>query len=199
MKSIKINGLNNPDKESVFKDRLCYTVNLGNGISRKFTNKAEGLRFLNEVSKYLTYKMHECNELYIACFSHYRRAWFYFDHNKNTMDRSRADLYHKERVCEGAIKSIAETFTILYKRANWANGNHFVFVHFSNICTNLQEVCEILIWLYENKSSPAIGYELEVLRTKIIYCRRTIEQYTVEIENQFKESEKIPLEIVHSA
>ena len=190
MKAIKITGLREPEAGSVYKDRLNYKVNLGNGITRTFSNKAAANAFLSEVSRYLTYKMHECNELYISCFTLYRRAWFYFDHNKNTMQRSLGDLYHRERVCEQSIRNVSDTFTILYKRSNWVNGNHFVFVHFSNILTNLQQICENLQYLYENKSSPAINYELEILRTKIIYCRKTIEQYTVEIENELRESDK---------
>jgi hypothetical protein len=186
MKSIKINGLNEPDKESVYTDRLCYTVNLGNGIVKKFSNKAQGQRFLNDVSKYLTYKLHECNELYISAFGYYRRAWFYFDHNKHTSNK--LGLYDKDKFCEETLIQISETFNILYRRANWANGNHFVFVHFNNITNGLQSVTEALISLYENKSAPAIGYELQILKTKIVYCQRTIDKYCIELENSFKEN-----------
>lgn len=189
MKKIKISGLSIPDKESVFIERRAYKVNLGNGIVKQFLNKAEATAFLNEVSKYLSYKMHECNELYISAFTYYRRAWFYFDHNKPLSNT--ADLYAMERQCEYSINAISDTFKILYKRANWANGNHFVFVHFNTINNNLLDIVKVLQKLYENKSQAAILYELEILNNKIIYCKRTIENYTIELENSFKETEKI--------
>lgn len=198
MKNIRINGLQDPDKESVYTDRLFYKVNLGNGIIRGFKSKAEAGKFLSEVSRFLTYKLHECNELYIACFTHYRRAWFYFDHNKPA-GRDREDLKGKERLCEDNIKAIADTFTILYRRANWANGNHFVFVHFSNILRQLLEIAQVMAFVYDNKSAAAVQYEIEILATKINYCRRTIDNYTRELENQFTDLEITPLSVVHSA
>lgn len=193
MKSIKINGLSEPDKQSVFTDRLCYTVNLGNGIVKKFSNKAQAQRFLNEVSKYLTYKLHECNELYISVFSYYRRAWFYFDHNKHT--NNKLGLYDKDKFCEDTLQHLAQSFNILYRRANWANGNHFVFVHFNNITNGLQCVVQALQILYENKSNAAVSYELQILKTKIVYCQRTIDMYCIELENSFKEN--IEAEIIN--
>jgi len=189
MKAIKIIGLNLPDKTSVYTNNLRYTINLGNGIKKSFDNKAKAQKFLNEVSKYLTYKLHECNELYICVFTLYRRAWFYFDHNKPGSNF--ADLYAKDRLCEAHMIGITETFNILYKRANWANGNHFVFVHFNNILHALIETLNVLMELYAGRSAGAINYEIEILKTKVVYCKRTIDNYTVELENEFKESEQL--------
>lgn len=190
MKKIKIKGLTEPDKNSVFINSRFYTVNLGNGIKKQFLNKADAVKFVNEVSKYLTYKLHECNELYISAFTYYRRAWFYFDNDKVTKSNL-ADLYASDRNCNYYLTAINETFEILYKRANWANGNHFVFVHFNNILENLSAVTRILIDLYSTKSAGAVLYELEILSNKITYCKRTIDNYTIELENSFKESETI--------
>jgi hypothetical protein len=192
MKKVKINYVNLPTKESVYTNDLFYKVNLGNGIVKKFTAKAEADKFLNEVSKFLTYKLHECNELYISVFAYYRRAWFYFDHNKHKPSKGRdlADLYSKERECDHHLLSCHNTFNLLYKRANWANGNHFVFVHFNTILTGLLETVKILAFIYENKSIGGIQYELEILSKKITYCKRTIDNYTVELENSFTEAEQ---------
>ncbi len=128
MKRLKLTNIGMPTKGSVFTDDLKYRVNLGNGINKKFTSKAEAVKFLNEVSKYLTYKMHECNILYIEVFAYYRKAWFYFDNDKVS---TKLDLFKLERQCENAMDIIKNAFTLLYKRQRSENGNYFVFTHFS--------------------------------------------------------------------
>lgn len=192
MKQVKITGLQEPSPESVYTDRLLYKINLGNGIVRSYTTKKQAQAFLTEVSRFLTYKLHECNELYISVFTMYRRAWFYFDHNKPKA-RPIGDLREKERLCEYHLHQIAETFTTLYRRSSWANGNHFVFVHFATILTGLADIMKVLNFVYSNKSTAGVLYEIEILQTKITYCRRTIENYTLEIENEFKDSQKTEL------
>lgn len=195
MKTVKITGFLEPDRQSVYTASQLYRVNLGNGIDKRFGTKKEALKFLAEVSRFLTYKLHECNELYVACFSMYRRAWFYFDHNK-PRGRSVGDLREKERLCEHNLRAVADAFTLLYRRSNWTNGNHFVFTHFNVILNALAEVCQVLAYVYENKSVAGLQYQIEILSTKIAYCRRTIDNYTVEIENSFKDSQLPQLKVV---
>lgn len=198
MKRLKITKLAHPEKSSVFTKDLCYKVNLGNGICKHFKAKADAIKFLNEVSKYLTYKMHECNELYVACFTYYRRAWFYFDHDKLAQGNF-ADLYRMERHCEDHIQTVNNAFNLLYRRQSFENGNYFIFTHFYNILNALQGITAILIELYESKSVAAINYELEILNKKIGYCRRTIENYSIELENSFTDVERIELKVIKTA
>lgn len=198
MKSIRITGLIPPDEKSVYTDRLKYKVILGNGIIRTFTSLSDSKKFLSQVSRFLSYKMHECNTLYTDVFTQYRRAWFYFDHNKPG-GRDRSNMLDKDRLCQSNITQIADIFNILYKRSDWGNGNHFVFVHFANITRMLLEITDVLAFVYENKSAAAVQYEIEILTTKIKYCRRTIDNYTRELENEFTDQEITPLSIVHSA
>lgn len=199
MKRLKLTNIGFPSKGSVFTADLLYSVNLGNGIHKKFKNKADAVKFLNEVSKFLTYKMHECNELYISTFGYYRRAWFYFDHDKVTSKNDLAGLYKLERQCEDAIQIINNAFNLLYRRARSENGNYFVFTHFHNILHALETMVQNVNAVYENKSVAGINYELEILNHKIRFCRRTIDNYTTDLENTFTDYEKTELTIVQMA
>lgn len=196
MKQIKINKLSLPDKESVFTDRQFYWVNLGNGVKRKFRNKKEALAFLAEVSRLLTYKLHETNELYISLFTYYRRAWFYFDHNPGAGRHAYADWYKMERICRNNIETIENMFDVIYRRHQGENGNYFVFNNFYTIFDAMQKVIANLYALYEPKGMAGVLYELEILNKKVAYCRRTIENYTIEVENEFKTVEAIELTLM---
>jgi hypothetical protein len=199
MKKIKLSKIAAPDKQSVFTDRKKYRVNLGNGIIKLFKNKADAVKFLNEVAKYLTYKMHECNELYISAFTLYRRAWFYFDHDKFNTSNDLATWYKLERQCDFAIQNISEVFILLYKRSEYENGNYFVFNHFYSILDGITKITDAVKFIYAGKSVPQVLYELEILNKRTGYCRRTIENYSVELENSFTETEKVELSIAHIA
>lgn len=199
MKAIRIKNISLPDKTSAFTDRRRYTVSLGNGITRKFTNKAQAKQFLSEVSKYLTYKLHECNELYITVFGYYRRAWFYFDHNPETGSHDHATWYKLERSCKDNIEMIAAVFDMVYQRHKGENGNHFVFNNFYTILNSMERIIQNINAIYDKKGMYDTKYQLEILNRKVLSCKRTIETYTEEIERQFKESEEIELTIIKTA
>lgn len=196
MKQIKINKLSYPDKESVFTDRQFYWVNLGNGVKRKFRNKKEAKAFLAEVSRFLTYKMHEASELFISVFTYHRRAWFYLDHNPGSGRHSYADWYKMERQNRDKIEIIGNMFDVLYSRHQGENGNYFVFNNFYTIFDAMQCILSNLYALYEPKGMGGTLYELEILHKKVAYCRRTIENYTLEIENEFKAVEAVELTLM---
>lgn len=196
MKKVKLVNIIEPIPGSVFTKDKYYHVILGNGVRKQVKNKQAAISFLNETNRYLTYKLHECNELFISCFTYYRRAWFYFDHPGTGRTHDLAGLYKSERVIESSIESITKAFNILYERSESENGNHFVFVHFSAILSSCATITNELLKFYKTRSIASTIYELEILQTKISYCKRTIDNYTIELENQFKEIEITDLTIL---
>lgn len=190
MKTVKINSLNDPIKESVFKDQKVYSVSLGNGVVKSFGSKVQARAFLAETSRFLTYKLHECNGLYIQVFEAYRLAWFYFDHDKPLKD-PKARLYASEREIENEINNIRDGLNLIHKRGDWVNGNHFVFSHFTNLLNSMAGICNILQDLYKRRNIAAQVYTCSILNKKIGYCLQTINNYTLENENEFTGVENI--------
>lgn len=196
MKSIKLKNIGFPDKESVFTDQRLYSVNLGNGIKRQFANKTHAKAFLAEVSRYLTYKLHECSELYIDVFTYWRRAWFYFDHNRYTGSHDYNKWYKLERSCKDQIEIISEVMDRIYIGHVGENGNYFVFNNFYTVLDAMEKLVRNINAIYENKGNYGTIYELEILNRKILGCRRTIETYTEDIEKKFNEAEEIQLTLI---
>lgn len=201
MKKIKLKHLTEPVNGSPYTRDKFYYVNLGRGIKKQFTNRAQAEKYLNEVSRYLSYKMVECNELYITAFALYRRAWFYFDASKFLQGQNKLGQDFLQRECENALDCILRAFDLMYMRHDYANANYFVFAHFENIFSPIEKICNALKKIYEKKSVPAQYMEIEILRQRNIHSRRTVENFQQHLRNasEAEASHDVELEIIHMA
>ena len=126
MKEIKLTGISTRNKK--------HTVTLGNGYQKSFSNLKSAKRYLAQTGRWLTFRLHECNSLNTQLYGHYRTAWFYLQHNKQTMNRA---LIETEQQCQRAFSEITNTMDLIIDRGHFENGNHFVFAHFQAIFNSI--------------------------------------------------------------
>jgi len=150
-----------------------YKVSIGNGIHRDFKNKKSCLKFLVNCNRYLTIKLVEVNSIFVNLFTHYRRNWFYFDHNKNPG----FELFEADRRCKKNLESISNVFDIMVERSHYQNGNHFVFAHFKMILRDMKQVITLLQVLMKSKSNTVDFHELHIIYLTITKVEKEIFEF----------------------
>jgi hypothetical protein len=149
-----------------------YRIHLGNGTVHDFTNMKKIKRFIVKTNKFLTENLHVANYLFIEVFSLYRMSWFYFSHNKKSMN---ATLLESDRKCSLNLQAVEKEINLIITPS--PNSNHFVFTHFKNIFTLLEEIIRTLLALNENKSNTEMFYKFESLLQLIEHLQRSIVGY----------------------
>ena len=163
MKEIKIKNFTETEKGT-------YIVSIGNGVSKEFVNKKHCRKFLSDTGRYLTLKLFEANTIYLQLLTHYRRNWFYFDHNKDPGFQ----LFEADRACKRNLDNIGELFELLVKRGGYPNGNTFVFTHFRNSFTNMKLVIADLQELHRTKSNAVDVHDLQAIYLRVLYLEKEV-------------------------
>lgn len=167
MKTIRINRFHTNGK--------LYSVSLGNGYKEDFPSVKKVKRYLCEVNRYLTYKLHETNIVYCELFLKFRHNWFYLDHNRQS---GKSVLFEMERRSIHLLEASGRLFDLMVKRSDFENGNHFVFVHFNRLFTNMKIIIADLQELNRKKSRAVDVYELKTLHERILKLESDINNYT---------------------
>lgn len=160
MKQIKIQHFTPANKNSVYIDKKKYSVQLGNGIKKLFTDKKQAVAFLSETNLFLNTKLKELNFILIDVFELYRIAWFYMDNTRTKKQLNLSKIDHKSK---NEIQNLFKTFDIIVSRTGSPNSNHFTFLHFNNIIKSLTTILNILLELYESKSHTDKIYKIKFL------------------------------------
>jgi hypothetical protein len=150
-----------------------YKVTLGNGIYKEFLNRKNCKKFLADCNRYLTLKLIEANTIFVTLFIHYRRNWFYFDHNKHPSFQ----LYESDRLCKRNMDSIEKVFDIMVERSHYQNGNHFVFAHFQMIFRDMKQIITYMSALMKSKSNAVDVHEMQVLLLSILKAERELYEF----------------------
>jgi hypothetical protein len=185
MKKIQLTDIIEVEKAGKYVYRTLYRVSLGNGVRPLFTNKNDALSFIAQTNRFLNYKLHECNLLFIKVYTAYRSNWFYFYHNKSVNNNHLARMEKKVIV---SLKSIENSFESLYRRTGGTNGNYFAFTFFDNIINNSLSAINIIQQLLRDKKHYKDFQSLEVLKQQTKQIKHTIAVYGHEASNEFKES-----------
>lgn len=164
MKKIKISGIANEANGT-------FSVHLGNGTSHNFRQQKQAQHFLNNTGKFL-------NESLFALRKHHKDLvvishdyWLYFNTKHNSQHAA------IEREIEAHLQQSTQCFNLCYLRADWANGNHFVFIHLFNICDNLKNAIAKISRFSAFKRETQKVYEFTAILKAIISVETELNQY----------------------
>ncbi len=157
MKSIKLIHVIQPDKTSIFTKDKYFTVALGNGSVRRFKNKKLAYKYLIDVSKHLTYKLHDLHLCFASVNAMYIDNFFYYDR------MPRAEFLLNEHSSE-----IQKYLNIMVERTAYANGNRFVFNHFKTIVDAIMGMATIITKILKGRNCHAECRKLQCLYNRVL-------------------------------
>ena len=172
MKKITLTSIESPVINTIYTRQKLYHITLGNGLSEYFTSNKQACKYLVHINTELNLILHEVNNFYCECFSLYRHNWFYFA----TQGVNQKKFMDYESVIKNSLADIEKSFSLIIERCQWANGNVFVFTHFFGILSHLNRVLLILIKLHRAKSNYASVRNIEGLRRRGLYIKKTLKE-----------------------
>jgi hypothetical protein len=152
MKKIRIVNITNPDLTSHYIKQKMYSVSLGNGVTKWFSNEKDAKQFLADVNRLLNQVIHELNYIYGNVFLEYRHNWGYFDGTRKQLEKDILRI----------MQTIDRSFNLAVERAHLTNGNHFAFSHILNIINETEGIILILSELLTERKHYAEVHRLEV-------------------------------------
>jgi len=118
MKKIHLINDTSPDKSSVYTEQKRYRIFLGNGLTFYYSTKKDFTYAMAEINRNLNIILFELNEMWIYCFSEYRRLWYYMP--DLTFGSDEATILELD-------KDLNRNFQLASQRSKLTNGNVFTF------------------------------------------------------------------------
>jgi chaperonin cofactor prefoldin len=174
MKAIKLQHFTRGNKNSVYKERKKYLVQLGNGSKNYFTDKKQLNAFLTETNLFLNKKLQELNFIFIEAFAIYRVGWFYMD---NSRTKKQLNLKQIDDNARAELNNLLKAFDIIVSRTSSPNSNYFTFSHFVNIITSLKAILNTLLELYESKRHTDKLYKINYLIEQVKQVETELKHY----------------------
>lgn len=167
MKKIGLKNYSKPDKSSVYTEKRRYSIFLGNGLTLTFTTNKDLSFAMAEINRRLNLILFDLNEMFIECFSEYRRLWFYLPPHTLMSEES--------KIIE--LNEMLQTrFRIVTERSGWTNGNAFSFKELYLIIDYLLEELNLFVKLRKAKKQYL---ECGILESK----KRMIADARVRLDN----------------
>ena len=163
MRKITLTHILEPDGDSYYQKKNCYTIALGNGVVTRWSNFELAETFLVKINLKLNYKLVTINQILIETYSHYRKVWFYVT-NYPEYNRLESNI-------EVAFNSINHNLKMATTRGHFENGNHFVFKHLFGILDYLNEILSALQKVEKHSKHYVDVRMLEVFKDRVTYAR----------------------------
>lgn len=151
-----------------------YSVCLGNSTKHNFTSKKQLDKFLSKTSKFLTTNLHTLNLLYSDTFSHYRKSWIYFEHNRKSMN---SQIYSNNRKCISSLNSVNESFERIMFVVGSENYNHFAFKFLYDIIYDLQSVIILLRTMHRVRCNTSEIHQLDYVLKNLSIVKVDLDNY----------------------
>jgi hypothetical protein len=166
MKNICIKEITMPCKSSPYIKHRLYNVYLGNGYRFECKSLASAKAFINQTNKFLNYKLHEINSIVAALQGEYRNVWFYLD-----------GRFENEARINEAFSNCDTKINMAINRADFTNGNHYVFIHLNFAINELIAISKIIAKLQYKKSNMPDYYRLIVIHNRLSAMIEEIKNY----------------------
>ena len=151
MQKIKLSYYSHPDYSTVYKKDKLFKVALGNKVKEYFASEKKAISYLVALSKHLTLKLHELNQLYIMVNQEYRNKWFYVE------ARDANIIINKINNIENAFIKLVQD------RCNY-NSNYYIYQDFAFIFDNLNFIIKTLQNLSKEDKTYTEVYKLEFIK-----------------------------------
>lgn len=161
MKQMDIKPHLSVNKSSIYTQAKRYTLLLGNGITLYFSTIKDYNYAVSEINRQLNAIVFELNELFICCFTEYRRLWFYIKPNMH-YDSEEQQILAKN-------KEIGNLFEKLSTTMFQMNGNVFCFKNIYQIIELLVFELSILVNIRRGKKQYL---EVKIIEVKIKTLQR---------------------------
>lgn len=169
MRAITLFKIELPNKSSHYTKQKQYSVLLGNGSKRYYSNLKEAKTYMTETNRFLNDRLHELNYQYGIIFSEYRKVWFYLSDNYDT------------RIFEAKI---IECFSFIDKfflqagtHSGTINGNHFVFNYLFGICDHLIIIIDEIINVLKQRHYSTEEKRIDTFKRQIVFIKSELENY----------------------
>lgn len=176
MKKLSIKISPNSDKSSIYTEQKRYTILLGNGLTRCYSTNKDFTFAVSEINRQLNNMVFELNEIFIFCFTEYRRLWFHLPHIKY--------LSHEQEILDKNME-ILRLFEKLSVTTYQKNGNVFAFRTLFDLMDCLMSELVIFSGIGKNKK--------QCIETKVIDVKiKTIERLYFELKHMDVKSKYSP-------
>lgn len=165
MKKVNIKTIEKADKTSIRTKRRKHSILLHSGLTLYYSDIKDAKIFLVKTNDFLTFKLFELNEIYIEVFTHYRRAWFYFDVPQDAAARASSEYIDK-------------CFKLIVDRGHWQNGAVYVFNWLAQIVNGLNVFLNLLSDNHVRHGNYAELRVIETLRARISFLESSVNNWT---------------------
>lgn len=169
MRAINLFKIELPNKSSHYTKQRMYSVWLGNGAKRYFSNLKEAKAFMAETNRFLNDRLHELNYQYGVIFTEYRKVWFYLSDNYETRN------FEKKII--GCFAFVDKFFIQAGTRSGTLNGNYFVFNYLFGICEYLITIINEIINVLNQRRYSAEEKRVETFKRQIEFVNSEIGKF----------------------
>jgi hypothetical protein len=178
MRAINLFKIELPIKSSHYTKQRMYSVWLGNGAKRYFSNLKDAKAFITETNRFLNDRLHELNYQYGVIFTEYRKVWFYLSDNYETRK-------FEKKIIE-CFAFIDKFFIQAGTRSGTINGNYFVFNYLFGICEHLVIIIDEIINVLKQRRYSAEEKRVDTFKRQIVFIRSELDGFG-KIESEVKD------------
>jgi hypothetical protein len=126
------------------------------------------------VSKFYRFKLFEVNQLYVDVFAMYRAVWPYLEGGKV----NQAKMITMQQKASRCFTDIEFHFEKMFRDTAWTSKDHNLMKSYNGICSELSEVCKIVMDFHKMRNSSFGVHEATVLINRVHYTWETMSSFT---------------------
>lgn len=155
MKVINLQHYETPDKTSLYIKKRNYSIALGNGLTRRFSNRNNLTAFITHINKELNIYLFEILSILTESYREIYKLFLHVDHFR-ALNNAIRSLHDVDRSLQFAID-----------RSSYPNGNHFTFHHLNNAIENIQFTIKKMITIRKKKNQYLEVRFLEIISNRL--------------------------------
>lgn len=161
MRVIEVTEITLPNTDHFTQESRYYGIRLGNGFTVHFTSKRNAEKFASATKQFLTDCLIELNDIYIECWTHYRKNWFYFSGRNEENMKSMLKI-EKQVVTE--LNTVERCFSQISR----LNDNLQPWKCISEALLSVLKICDHLIEVRRKRNEYVERKSVEILKKRVI-------------------------------